>query len=270
MSLMLCRQETVTSPYFIEELGVHIYSSQELCYVIYNHPLLVMEDFVNDRLLAFLRTELRMPFLAERIAKWISGRGASDELLFLILQDCAYYSQQEQARYRQEVMALRKLPADEYEKRRADYLYGLGLYGQAISMYERILESAREKELSSEFRARLWNNIAACYSKLFCYQKAMNAYDCAWNEKPDREYLKRMYFLTLMQPELAMKEKYQAMLGKEDTEGWEKEAGESFEAVRQEEAVAELSRLFEKDPIKRISGAGEVLNGWKLAYRKMI
>ena len=75
MSLILCRQEPVTSPYFVEELGVHLYSSQELNYVIYHHPLLVMEDFVNERLAAFLRTELRLPFLAERIQKWIQSRG---------------------------------------------------------------------------------------------------------------------------------------------------------------------------------------------------
>ena len=37
MSLLLCRQEQVEHPYFIEELGIHLYSSQELCYVIYNH-----------------------------------------------------------------------------------------------------------------------------------------------------------------------------------------------------------------------------------------
>ena len=109
MSLILCRQEPVASPYFVEELGVHLYSSQELNYVIYHHPLLVMEDFVNERLAAFLRTELRLPFLAERIQKWIQSRGPSDELLFLILQDCAFYTQAEQAAYRQKVAGLRKL-----------------------------------------------------------------------------------------------------------------------------------------------------------------
>lgn len=43
--------------------------------MIYHHPLLVMEDFVNERLAAFLRTELRLPFLAERIQKWIQEPG---------------------------------------------------------------------------------------------------------------------------------------------------------------------------------------------------
>ena len=102
MSLLLCRREPVTVPYEIEELGIHIWSSQELCYVIYNHPLLVMEDFINERLIAFLRSQLGLPFLAERIEKWIEGRGMSDELLFLILQECFYYTPQEQTRYRQE------------------------------------------------------------------------------------------------------------------------------------------------------------------------
>ena len=43
MSLILCRQEPVTVPLYIEDLGIHLYSSQELCYVIYNNPLLVID-----------------------------------------------------------------------------------------------------------------------------------------------------------------------------------------------------------------------------------
>ena len=44
MSLILCRQEPVKIPLYIEDLGIHIYSSQKLCYVIYNNPLLVLEE----------------------------------------------------------------------------------------------------------------------------------------------------------------------------------------------------------------------------------
>lgn len=270
MSLILCRQEPVTSPFFIEELGIHIHSSQELCYVIYHHPLLVMEDFVDESLVAFLQSELRMPFLAERITKWTEKRGASDELLFLILQDCAYYSQQEQTRYRQEVSNLRKLSAGEYRKRRADYFYALGLYGKAVAMYEKILESAREKNYPAEFKGKIWNNIAACYAKLFCYQKAMHAYDCAWNEKPEKEYLKRMYFLSKMEPELTMKDHYRELLKEEDKGLWDQEAADALTAAKEADSVKKVSQVFDKDPVKRISGAGELLNRWKLEYRRMI
>ena len=270
MSLILCRQEPVTSPYYIEELGIHIYSSQELCYVIYNHPLLVMDDFVNSSLIEFLRSELWMPFLAERLEKWLDGRGASDELLFLILQECAYYSPQEQALYRQYVNGLRKLSADEYAKRRADYHYSLGLYGRAIAMYEKVLENGKERHLSGEFKSKIWNNIASCYTKLFCFQKAMYAYDCAWNEKTDKGYLKKMYFLTLMEPELEIKERYRELIETEDTSAWNVEAQGCFDETAASGEVIRLQQLFEKDPIKRISGAGELINQWKTAYRKMI
>ena len=86
MSLILCRQEPVKIPLYIEDLGIHIYSSQELCYVIYNNPLLVLEDFIDSRLTEFLRSELRMPFLAEKIEKWMESRGATEEILYLILR----------------------------------------------------------------------------------------------------------------------------------------------------------------------------------------
>ena len=56
MSLILCRQEPVTVPLYIEDLGIHLYSSQELCYVIYNNPLLVLEGFIDKRLTEFLRS----------------------------------------------------------------------------------------------------------------------------------------------------------------------------------------------------------------------
>lgn len=58
MSLILCRQEPVRHPFYIERLGVHIASSQELCYVIYQNPLLALDGFVDDRLIEFIRSEL--------------------------------------------------------------------------------------------------------------------------------------------------------------------------------------------------------------------
>ena len=48
MSLILCRQEPVRHPFYIERLGVHIASSQELCYVIYQNPLLVLALATNE------------------------------------------------------------------------------------------------------------------------------------------------------------------------------------------------------------------------------
>ena len=69
MSLLLCRREPVKHPLYIEVLGIHIYSSQELCYVICNHPLLVMDGFVGKALYSFVKNELGMGFVAGRMEK---------------------------------------------------------------------------------------------------------------------------------------------------------------------------------------------------------
>ncbi len=74
MSLLLCRREKVKHPFYIEVLGIHIYSSQELCYVIYHHPLLVMNDFVDASLFFFVKNELGLGFLAGRMESWWNRR----------------------------------------------------------------------------------------------------------------------------------------------------------------------------------------------------
>ena len=110
MSLMVCRQEPVKNPYYIEALGIRIWSSAELCYVIYHNPLLVLDGFADEHLIAFIREELDMETLAAKLEKWMSGKGDADQLLFLILSESGYYSSAEQAKFRQEAAALKKLP----------------------------------------------------------------------------------------------------------------------------------------------------------------
>lgn len=73
MSLRLCRSEKVKNPYYVSFLGMHLYSSQELAYVIYHYPLLVMDCLVNESLLDFLREELNMGFWP---LSWKTGKKA--------------------------------------------------------------------------------------------------------------------------------------------------------------------------------------------------
>ena len=79
MSLILCRNEPVKQPLYIEKLGVHIYSSQELCYVIYQYPLLALNGFVDENLVEFIAVQLDMGFLAVKMEKWMKGGGGEED-----------------------------------------------------------------------------------------------------------------------------------------------------------------------------------------------
>lgn len=118
MSLRLCRSEKVKNPYYVSFLGVHLYSSQELAYVIYHYPLLVMDHLVDDRLLDFLREELNLGFLALKLENWRKSGEDPDEMLMFLLQESDYYSANEISEYRQTLSSYRKQPAAQIKKLR--------------------------------------------------------------------------------------------------------------------------------------------------------
>ena len=109
MSLLLCRRERVKHPFYIEVLGIHIYSSQELCYVIYHHPLLVMNDFVDASLFFFVKNELGLGFLAGRMEKLVEAGGRPEEALYLFLSECDYYTEKEIQKFKQVTASYRNL-----------------------------------------------------------------------------------------------------------------------------------------------------------------
>lgn len=270
MSLILCRQEPVKHPYYIERLGIHIYSSPELCYVIYNHPLLAMGDLINEHLIEFIKEELDLPFLAGRLETWKKSGEDPDEMIFMILQECFYYTAKEIAKFRQKIALYRKMSTAEFTKETADYYFRLKQYGTAVIYYEKILEDWRLKSLNDDFTAKIWNNIGASYAGIFWFEKAMSAYDMSYNFRKSIETLKKIYQLTLLNPELKLKDRYETLLTEEQKAEWRRELEGIRDQVEQDEAVQEVEALFEKDSIRRMAGAAEVVNRWKQGYRKMI
>ncbi len=60
MSVIVCGQKRAEHPFYLEELGINIYSCQELCYVVYHHPLLFMDGIMDQSLVDFIRNEFNM------------------------------------------------------------------------------------------------------------------------------------------------------------------------------------------------------------------
>lgn len=270
MSLLLCRNEPVKHPFHIEKLGLRIYSSQELSYIIYNHPLLAMNQFVDSALLEFIGDELDMGSLVMKLEKWKKGGGSYDEQLIVILQECCYYTQSEINKYKQQLSNYRKMHRANFFKVTADYYYSLKQYGKAVKEYEKIFALPRDQVVDDSFIGRIWNNIGSCYAGIFWFEKAMEAYDMAYSHTKSKELLKRIYMLTLLDEKLSLKERYVPIITDNQKEKW----AEEFEAVNKKayetNAVQEVVLLFRKDPIKRNAEFTALLAGWKREYRNMI
>ena len=65
MGLILCENLRTKNPFRIEVLSLNVYSFEELCYIIYENPILVTEGIVSDELVDFIENELGITTLAE-------------------------------------------------------------------------------------------------------------------------------------------------------------------------------------------------------------
>lgn len=272
MSLLLCRREPVSQPYYIEVLGIHIYSSQELCYVMYHHPLLVMEEFIDESLLTFIRQELDMGFVAGRMEKLLEAGSRAEEICYLFLTECDYYTERELLKFKNTAAAYRAMEPAAYEKARADYYFERRQYGRAASRYEKLLEQAGERETPPDdaFLAKVHNNLGAAYAQMFQFRRAFAAYDEAYKLGKSPEVLKRIYFLTRFSEELDVKEGYRALFREELRTEWDKEAAQARMDAEQAEEVRKLRTLFKKESQRRMEEAGAMVNRWKQEYRSMV
>lgn len=269
MGIILCESRTASHPLFLDELGVHLYTFEELCYVISEYPLLFMDDFVNEPLLEFIDTELGRQHLTDDIRKYRNEGATDDDTLCLILKDCDSYSNSEVLHYQGKLKAFRKLAPPEYLKRKADALFGLKRYGKAVTIYEKILAMTEENG-SDAFRGAVYNNEGSAYANLFLLDHAYRAYDKAYGCLKDREILKRIYFLSLMEPILEMKERYQSMVEEDAGVDWDQEFEKVRMEVKQCGEITETDAFFERDPIKRKKLITEKIEKWKQDYRNML
>ena len=260
MSLRLCRSEKVKNPYYVSFLGMHLYSSQELAYVIYHYPLLVMDCLVNESLLDFLREELNMGFLALKLENWEKSGEDPDEMLIFLLQESDYYSQNEISEYRQTLSGYRKQPPAEMKKLKADALFGMRQYGKAVRLYQEILDDLQEETGSDELAAAVWNNLGACYGRMFLFARAAEAYEKAYNRSGSRECLRSLYWI----------EKLDSNPGELIPEEM-RHAGEgAVVKINLNQSMADILKELTKYPVAtRLSLNGTIIVGRDIAHAKL-
>ena len=158
----------------------------------------------------------------------------------------------------------------EFMKETADYYFSLRQYGTAVHYYEKILEDWRVKSLTDEFTASVWNNIGASYAGIFWFEKALSAYEMSYNFRKDMDTIRKIYQLTLLNPELTLRERYRALISEELMAEWKKQLYDARESEAAKKKTAEIEELFNQDPIRRQQRAQELVSGWKKEYRKML
>lgn len=187
--VILCLGNTAKTPYVLKNLGLSVYTVEELCYCIKEDAFLMDEGIVCRELIDWLRDECGLTELADSLYVFLRLKSSVSAFLATILEYTGYYPAAEIKRIEQFLKAAEG--QDEYEKRKrvADYLAGTGKYQLAVEKYSELL-LLLPKEYT-EFRARVLHNIGYVNCQLFMFDRAAELFGEAYRLSGARESLQQ-------------------------------------------------------------------------------
>ena len=268
MGLIVCDNNEVLHPFFISELNLNIYSYEELCFIIYENPVLVRENFISNELLEFIDLELGLTPLKSRLVKMNQDKVSDDDKLYTILGYGDVYSHNEVMSFKKLIDKLNKLHKAEYLMIKANYLFELRLYGRAVVDYSKILKFNKDKYVTTKFIASVWENLGSAYANLFMYNKAYDAYNRAYEVLKDKDILKKMYNINLIEPSIKLSSELLGEIDENDKNDWDEEFERVLNKASESTKVHNIENMFKKEDSDKLSK--KMLIDWKLEYRSMM
>ena len=91
-SLILCRTKEAVRHYHIRDMGVRIYTLEELCYLVYNNIYVISKDFFSDSLINFIGEETGEVKLSARLKQLKDNGGSLTEMVITLFMYVDYYT----------------------------------------------------------------------------------------------------------------------------------------------------------------------------------
>ncbi len=177
--MILCRGKQTDKPLVIEGTGMRLYTAEELCYYIYNNIYLIGQDFINGRLIEFLR-QTGEEDLSERVRSLYEKKAGLAEILVTILKTVDYYSVSDIEKIRETLNTLGRQNVCERLKSRGDGYLANECFFSAVKCYESIINDYKGSGLSSSEYSKVYHNLGTAYARMFLYNKAAKYYDDAY------------------------------------------------------------------------------------------
>jgi tetratricopeptide (TPR) repeat protein len=177
-------------PYYVEGLGLNLYSMEELCYYIEKNTYLLDATFMTEELCTWVEKEMKRYGLAEKLRDILREQGLLSDYVSEILKSTSYTSMKDM---QQIVLTIRQMEEKsdfECSKIRADQLMERRKYLAAIYEYKRLLDSEEAKEESALIRGNLLHNLGSAYARLFLFEEAADCYSRAYLLNESGESLK--------------------------------------------------------------------------------
>ena len=185
--VLLSTGEYATIPYCFENLGIRVYSAEELCYVIKENAFLLDVEILNKKLVRWIDEVLALPQLAAELYPLLNRKTSVGVFVSAILRYVGFYDEETIAHIEEIYKSGTDLNIYEKLKSRADYMVSAGRYAKAVLEYDSLLEELPGEE--KQLRAKLLHNKGVALCGLFFFTEAAQAFKEAYAIIPDAETL---------------------------------------------------------------------------------
>ena len=188
--LLYCHEPIAALPYYVEGVGINIYSMEELCYYIAGNTYLLDTSFMNEELCTWIEKQMQVYKLAEQLREITRTDGKLSEYVQAILIYTGYHSMKEMQEIVLVIRQMEEKSDFECNKIRADRLMEKEKYLSSIYEYKRLLDSEDAKKENAFLVGSIWHNLGTAYARLFLFEEAIECYDRAYSLNQTEESLK--------------------------------------------------------------------------------
>lgn len=262
-----------TTPYCFSSLGIHVYTIEELCYVLKENAFLMDSDIIDKKMVNWIDTECGLKDLATALYPLVHKKGTVSSYVITILEYVGYYDNQALKEVEKMLKQSANLTAYEKMKARMDYMVESNRYAEAIHGYDRLLSKLPEME--QELRANIIYNQGVALTRLFLFERAAGCFKRAYDLSLDKETL--IAFLGAKRMSLGDGEYLNFVA--EQTEFYEdslelehriENYSQLFETSPEKYEITKLEKWKEENAVRYYEEVDKIINGLKLGYRKSV
>jgi tetratricopeptide (TPR) repeat protein len=272
--LLICHESIASLPYYVEGIGLNIYSMEELCYYISVNTYLLDRSFMNEELCTWVEKQMGIYKLAERLRDILRQQGLLSEFVLAILEYTGYSSMKERQDIAFIVRQMEEKSDFECNKIRADQLMEKEKYLSAIYEYKRLLDTERETKTEPALIGNIWHNLGTAYTRLFLFQEAARCYEQAYTLNQTGESLREcLMCYQCMHDEEGFRQKASEHhlddMGMQEILNELEIAGRSEKTEELEQRLEEIDRMNENQNKPEAKAAvSDIIFAWKEEYRR--
>lgn len=272
--LLYCHEPIAALPYYVEGIGINLYSMEELCYYIMGNTFLLDKSIMNEELCTWVEKQMGLFKLAETLRDLIRQQGALSDFVSAILTWTGYCTTKEVQDILFTIRQMEEKTDFECNKIRADQLMEKHKYLAGIYEYKRLLDSPEAKEASALLVGNIWHNLGTAYARLFLFEEAAHCYEKAYSLNESRESLREclMCFRCLHDEDGFMRkalENHMDETGMQEIRNELSIASHAEELKQFEQHLEELAeRSVGEHKTQAKSEIQDIIFSWKEEYRR--